>query len=67
MGALKHYEREMVQGPGELTAERNKFNIKLIYKIVIKSYPQVGLGAILCVVYNVNQVGKSGKRVNNIF
>jgi hypothetical protein len=34
---------------------------------VTKSYPQVGLGVILGVVYNVNQVGKSGKRVNNFF
>jgi pullulanase/glycogen debranching enzyme len=30
-----------------------------------KSYPQAGLGIILCVVYNGNQVGKSGKSVNN--
>ncbi|MEK7081253.1 MAG: division/cell wall cluster transcriptional repressor MraZ [Patescibacteria group bacterium] len=46
-------------------AHRTTHSVRLVDVKAIVSYPQVGLGVILCMEYNVYEVGKSGKRVNN--
>ena len=51
-------------GPTKGGIVLKNFSIKLNDKKSTKSYPQVGLGVILCMVYNVYQVGKSGKSVD---